>query len=668
MIPLIINYPEPMYRMRLASMKDATPATLDYLQKSGILHVEPAGELSDKEKSSISEDKELITKALSQTRDLFASLETVREITIPSLNMDNPISQMASLISTVHKRCSKLMDKRKAIEADISGIKMLVSYLGPLADVIDLTFQDLNYNGAYLFTKTVVFSRDGYRHFLEKASNGLIHHITADIDDEIVALVVARADTRGFVEKIISDLRALELRMPKKNMLVNTFLRDSISIMDALAGQAHEITVQLTKTIEDKLVDLAAFREALKDGYERITVLEQLSSLHYATVIEGWVPMSRRHEITSLINTSTDYHILEMTEPALRDEPPSKLRNPAPIRPFQVIVNLFSIPRYNDWDPTPVVAYFFAFFFGLMLNDTVYALGLILMARFFLDRLVDDPDSPGVHLFRNVLFISGTVALIFGLFSGTHLGDFFNRYLGIDLQRLALVVWVQKQLSDPINFVIFSLLIGMVHVNIAHILGLIRGARKKNTGVVLSKIGLFITEAFGIPYILRALLNIDLLGLTSQTYDLFVYPLAAGLALIIISSFMQMRMLGALFWIFDLTGFLGDIMSYSRLAGVGLATYYLASSFNLLSQWFSSLFTGLIPGIAGLIMAFILGTVLLVVLHTFNMLLSSLAAFIHSLRLCFVEFLMKFYEGGGREYAPFGAHQHKKVVLVGTRS
>ena len=78
---------------------------------------------------------------------------------------------------------------------------------------------------------------------------------------------------------------------------------------------------------------------------------------------------------------------LLIQDPDSMDKPPTRLQNPPGIRPFQVIVSLFSLPRYGDWDPTPIVAYFFAFFFGLMLNDVIYAIGLILLARFLLNPI-----------------------------------------------------------------------------------------------------------------------------------------------------------------------------------------------------------------------------------------------------------------------------------------
>jgi V/A-type H+-transporting ATPase subunit I len=666
MIP-IINYPEPMSKVRLASLKDDTAGTLRELQEAGMLQVEPAGELSSEEKQTIRSQSEQIAQVLSQVQDILSGLQGTREISIPEGAGQRSLEEMETRIKDIHERYSQLGRKYTAIQNRISNVQSLIQYLEPLRAEVDISLQDLHYKGSYLFSNVFVFSSDGHRHFIEKSGDGLLQHISADVTGEVVSLIIARTDSRKAIEKLAFDLGARELILPDEDMSLSRFFQEHQRVEDNLAQESEKIKEQIRQIIEDNLSDIVVYREILTEHNERLSVLEKLSHLHYATVIEGWAPSSRAGEISSALSQSRDYHFLEILEPKEKELPPSKLKNPSMIRPFQVIVNLFSIPRYGDWDPTPIVAYFFAFFFGLMLNDTIYALGLLVAARFFLDKLVDDPTSPGVSLFRNVLYISGTVALLFGVLSGVYLGDFLNKYFNLDLQTVALSSMIQEQLADPITFIILSLIIGMIHVNIAHILSLIKGIQQKKMGTVLNKIGLFIAEIFGIPYLLRALLNIELLPLDAHVYAMFAYPLLLGVVFIIIGSFMQMGFLGALFWIFDLTGFLGDIMSYSRLAGVGLATYYLASSFNLLADWFSSILAGIIPGIAGVIASFIVGTVLLIVLHTFNMLLSSLAAFIHSLRLCFVEFLMKFYEGGGREYAPFQVHRHKKVV-VGTRS
>ena len=667
MIPLLMNLPEPMYKIRLASLKDDTDATLKDLQASGMLHVEPAGELSSGEQDALRGQREMVSLAISQIQDILCALRGEREILLPESIPAKTTGQMVSRVNDIHARYLGLMKDRAALQERIAEIQSLIRYLAPLAGDVDLSFEELNYSGDYLFTKVLVFSTEANKQFLEKASPGLIQNISAGSEGEVVTLIVARTDHKKTIVKLAFDLGGIELRLPQTDWTLSRFLREHHSLQNDLDREIGKIDEQLAAVIEEDLDDIVFYREVLTQHLDRLLVLEQLSYLHYATVIEGWVPVSRSHEMKSSLEGSSQYHFLEMLKPREDEEPPTKLKNPSIIKPFQVIVNLFSIPRYNDWDPTPVVAYFFAFFFGLMLNDVIYAVGLLAVTRFFLDKLVEDPASPNVRLFRNVLYISGTTGLLFGLLSGTYLGDFLNKYFAVNLETLAISTWVQNQLSDPITFIVIALIVGILHVNIAHILSLIRGVRQKNIGLILSKIGLFITQVFGIPYLFWSLLNIDLLHLDVGIYASLAYPLAIGLILIVISAFMQMGLLGALFWVFDLTGILGDIMSYSRLAGVGLATYYLASSFNLLADWFSSILAEIIPGIAGFIVAFIVGTVLLIVLHTFNMLLSSLAAFIHSLRLCFVEFLMKFYEGGGQEYAPLMVRHYKKVV-VGTRS
>jgi V/A-type H+-transporting ATPase subunit I len=104
-------------------------------------------------------------------------------------------------------------------------------------------------------------------------------------------------------------------------------------------------------------------------------------------------------------------------------------------------------------------------------------------------------------------------------------------------------------------------------------------------------------------------------------------------------------------------------MSYALLAGVGLATFYLASTFNMMA----GLFGDMIPGVAGAIIGGIIGVVIVIFGHLINMVLTAITGFMHSLRLCFVEFLFKFYEGGGTEYSPFKLKK-RAIVPVSIKS
>ena len=667
MIPVLVNTSEPMLKVRVVTVKDYSQKTLEYLQKLGVLHVEEARELSPVDKAAIEKEMNEVRTALNYLNNILEHLASEKTVFLPEVIKPRSLGEITDQAQKLHNSVSSLTRKYDRLQEEVVNLEYLGKYLGILAGETNASLKDLQYSGNYLFTDVLVLTEESYKTFSEKASQYLLQDTTITADGDVVIYFIAMSENRMAIETLVRELGTAKLIIPDEELTLSEFIAQNDEAIRKRKGKSEKLQQEIQKSIEGDLDQIVLFREILVSENERLSVLQQACEARYVTLVEGFVPESNADTITSGLKEILDYAFIETRKPSPADEPPTKLRNTRWIRPFEVIVNLFSLPKYGDWDPTPSVAYFFAFFFGLMLCDVVYSVGLMILARFLLDKLVDDPTTEGTRMFRNVLYISGAVSLVFGILSGTYLGDFLNIYFGVNLKTIALVEWVRAQISDPISFIVLSLIIGLIHLNIAHILGMIKAIHENNRGMILSKIGLFLVQIFGIPYIFKMMLGIELFAFSTATYSAFAYPLIFGLVLIIVGAFMQMGALGAVFWIFDLTGILGDIMSYSRLAGVGLATYYLASSFNLLSNWVSSTISSLIPGVIGLTIAFIVGVIMLVIFHVFNLLLSSLAAFIHSLRLCFVEFLLKFYEGGGREYAPFHLRLRKEVI-VGRKS
>jgi len=655
-----------MFKIRVVTAKDSSAKTLERLQATGVLHIEESRELDSADRTAIAEKRNLIRKISANISDILSYVKGEHRILIQEDVKDQPLDKILHQTGRLHDRCALLLEDTTRLEADISNMEGLGGHLDILAHEINLPLKDLNYSGNYLSAKVFVFPTETCRTFLKKTHKHTLQHITVSSEDETAVYTIARTSKQNMVEALARNLGVLPLEIPDEELTLKEFIAKKDDIIREKREEIAGLEKEIETIIAEDLEQIVLYRETVALEDEMLSAIEQTCETRYVSLIEGWVPRSKADSVISQINESLDNVFVDSSQPKPSDEPPTRLQNPRIIKPFEVIVNLFSLPKYGGWDPTPSVAYFFAFFFGLMLCDVVYAAGLLILARFVLDKLVDDPSTEEVHLFRNVLYISGTVALIFGILSGTYLGDFMDMYFGVELQKLALAKWVQNQLSDPITFIIISLLIGLVHVNIAHILSLTKGIRERNKGLVISKMGIFIIEIFGIPYIFKMLLHVEILPFSPSIYAFMAYPMIIGLALIVISGFMQMGGLGGIFWIFELTGLLGDIMSYSRLAGVGLATFYLASAFNLLANWISSGLSGLIPGIIGMTLGFIIGIILFTVFHVLNLFLSSLAAFIHSLRLCFVEFLLKFYEGGGRKYAPFHLRP-KRYVIVGAK-
>jgi V/A-type H+-transporting ATPase subunit I len=194
------------------------------------------------------------------------------------------------------------------------------------------------------------------------------------------------------------------------------------------------------------------------------------------------------------------------------------------------------------------------------------------------------------------------------------------------------------------------------------VLALIKGIREGQKAIVPNKTGLFLLELGAIPWIMHVILGMNLPLLTEQMYPILLYVAILGVVLIVASSFMEKgAFLGSIFWLFDITGILGDVMSYARLAGVGLATYYLAYCFNLIADL---LYNMMPAGVVQIVLGSLIFILVLLAGHVLNLALSAITCFVHSLRLCFVEFLFKFFEGGGRAYSPFRLRPRPVSVKV----
>jgi len=474
--------------------------------------------------------------------------------------------------------------------------------------------------------------------FHNKLKDYLFGSIVATIENENVLHIIAKAKDQEIIESTVKDNGGKILRIPTEDLTLIEFAEAADTKINHLSEELTKLHEEIEVKTRENLEKLVLFREALSAENERLSVLEKASEAKYVTLIEGWIPENNVEDTVAQLKENINYVFMDTRKPEQVEEPPTKARNLTALKPFQVIVNLFGIPKYREWDPTPIIAYSFAFFFGLMLGDVVYAAFIILAAKFVLPRLVDDPESEGFKLFQRILYISCGVALIIGLLTGG----------------------IKALLGDAMTFIVFALVIGLIHVNIAHVIGLLTGIKTGNKAVIPGKAGLFILQIAGIPWIIH-FLGSDILPLGAQIYPILLYIMLLGIALIIASSIMQQGVfLGSILWLFDITGILGDVMSYCRLAGVGLATYYLAMVFNMMATLVASMMPA---GILRLILGTLIAIIILLFGHILNLLLSSISCFVHSLRLCIVEFLFKFYEGGGREYSPFRLRKRALVPV-----
>jgi len=664
MRPLILNSPESMVKVRVITLKDYSEPTFKTLHKLGVLHIEESKELPPIDKAAVERQQKEASQLLTIVGNMLGYISEKQQVSIgedAEVIYTRPFDELGKEVRSLYTRFAELHEKTVKIDNEVEQLTEQKKYLGAFAHHHGLKLRDLSFSGDYLFSGVFILATETYETLHNQLNKYLLGDIISTAENETVVYAISKVENREALESLVTNAGGKILAIPGEDLTLKEFLARAEDKLHRLEEKLAQLNNELESKAGQELRNIALLRLALIAENQRLSVLTRACEAKYVTLIEGWVPQNNVELAIVELKENIDYVFIDTRQPESSEEPPTKLKNPTMLKPFQLVVTLFGTPRYREWDPTPVVAYSFAIFFGLMVADVGYAIGLILLSRFLLVRLLGGSESEEMKLFQRLIYICGGVALVMGLLSGSYLGDVYTFF---GFENLAVVAGVQQVLQNPLTFVMLALMIGLVHVNIAHVMVLIKGIKERNQGAILGKVGLILVQ-LGIPFILRTMLKFNIPLIPPQLLAVSPYVMGVGVVLIIVGSFKQSGGIGAILWLFDVTGLLGDIMSYTRIAGVGLATFYLAAAFNMLAR----LFSGFVPiaGVAGVVGGAVLAIIILLVGHLINMLLSLITGFIHSLRLCFVEFLIKFYEGGGVQYSPFKLRK-RPSVLVGAKS
>jgi len=663
MIPVVLSSPESMVKVRVITLKDYSEQALKTLHKVGVLHVEQGEELRPIDKAAIESQQKEVSELSAFVGDILGYITEKQEVS-PGEDVEviytGPFGEIGREVRSLYTRFAELHQKAVKIDEEIEALTEQKRYLGALTQRYDIGLSNFNFSGDYLFSRVFILPTEAYETVHDELAANLLESAVGVADNETIVHAIGKRENLEAVESLVSGAEGRILPIPDKDLTLGEFLKKSEDELHRLEETSAKLYQQLQGKVGQELERIALLRGALIAESQRLSVLTRACEAKYVTLVEGWMPENNIESTVFELRKNVDYVFIDTRKPEPSETPPTKLKNPTPLKPFQLIVNLFGTPGYREWDPTPIIAYSFAFFFGLMIADVVYAVGLILLGRFLVTRFFGSTSEP-VKMLQKVIYICGGVGMVMGVLSGSYLGNIHTLF---GFENVSLVAGVQQILQDPLMFIVVSLLIGFIHVNIGHVVALLKGVKERNKGAIINKVGLFLLQ-LGIPFILRAMLNVSLPMVPPQFYTFSMYFIIIGLAMITAGAIVERGGMGVILGLFDITGLLGDVMSYARIAGVGLATYYLAVVFNMLGPLFGELVP--IRGMAGVVIGGGLTIMILVMGHALNLILSAITGFIHSLRLCFVEFLFKFYEGWGREYSPFILRK-RPSVLIGTKS
>ncbi len=393
--------------------------------------------------------------------------------------------------------------------------------------------------------------------------------------------------------------------------------------LDDLAKQ-RESTLQEVEALVEYRPMLMACHDYIANELQKIEAVDNLARTENSFLLEGWIPAPVLNDLEVAIAEKTDTAVLAARDPEPGEDFPVLLHNSGPIEAYEVVTKLYSTPRKSELDPTPFMAPFFFVFFGICLSDVGYGLILSLLALYISRKL--NLEGMGKQLIY-LLFLGGISSVFFGILFGGYFGDL------ITLPPL----WFNP-LDDPMRMLFYCFAIGLVHIYFG--MG-VQAYRNIKAGHLLNAV---YDQGFWFIF----LNGLILLMLPEYAAVARWMAIGGGVGLILTQGRNQsgiiLKFLSGLLSLYNITGYLSDVLSYSRLLALGLASLVIASAINAMSEM-----------VAGSIIGVVIMALVLMGGHLFNIVISTLSSYVHTSRLQYIEFFSKFFEGGGKTFQPFKA-------------
>ncbi len=455
---------------------------------------------------------------------------------------------------------------------------------------------------------------------IDEAAGGLSVLETRDISEEKTCVLVICPASCG------DDAAQMLRKSDVERIGVGRFTGTPAEAVREIDNRLQELDAEQNasrSTIEDAAgrhrKRLKALRELLLIERERCDAYAGFARTDHVVAIEGWVIAKSAdgvaREFESALGGLAAVFITEPDEP--EENLPVALDNPGILKHFELLVKLYASPKYNEIDPTVLIAPTFLFFFGLMITDAIYGLMTLLLGFFILRG-----GGKYYPLYKScglLLVLGGASTIVLGTMTGGWLGNFAVDYLGLTFLNSLVVI---NPMVDVSRFLLFAIGVGLLHLNAGIVVGIIKEYRRSNIPEVLKNVWIFFLEIGLVFYYFQ--MQPPALVFFVISLGFLIYS-AKGMAL------------------FGVTGLLGDTLSYARLMALGLVSFGLAVAINALAEMVLGIdYIGWVVAIAVMVGG-----------HLFSFLLNLMGAFAHGIRLHFVEFFGKFYDGGGDDFTPF---------------
>ena len=629
---------EPIAKIEIVGLLKELDDTLELVQNIGLVQIEDIptieeGKYSyihrihlDEKKAHLLERFEELSSIIKEILDILSDVEE-EEIpldleTRKGLQKLNP-EELLEHISQISREFRRLARQKKNLQTDLESTRQyetLIQIFLPLLEKAG-ALEEMEQIGIILkrgesailpIIKNQIESRTGHKTIF-------LHQRMPD--GRVGLFIAIEPADLATVRNLLSTEGVGEYHIPREFRKKN--LDESI---ETIRKRIEEIPQEL-ESINEKIKESKKLNGALlrfirilsTNRINQLKILSRLVRTHYTFVISGWVPVSELDQIKQELKAHfgdnvyigkvklTDLDFLHI---------PTLLSNKGIFRPFEILMKLLPPPKYGNLDATPFITIFFPLFFGIILGDMAYGLALLAIAGLIKWKarkgsLLADAGTVGI--------IAGLSTIFFGLLYGEFLGN-----IGMRFGLRSLFPWLHR--AESIAALLFIALgIGTIHIILGFVLKAYLGFVMKHTKAVIEGIAKIFIILGTIGILIQLFLSLSVI-IRNGGYALVVFGIIGVLA--------TEGFIGLL----EIFSNFGNILSYSRIMAIGLASVMLATVANKLAQAAPNIILGVIIGFS---------------MHFINFIMGIFSPTIHSLRLHYVEFFGKFFLPSGRPFKPF---------------
>lgn len=636
---------EKMEKIYIYGLRGQSTDILEDIQRCGVveptaaqsmLEEEAASTLTRSESIDLSREEDLIDKLdeciaalkeFGEKRGLFYKrpVVTYKELTNDQVLLDTM------------KTCEKIeevVDRRNGYQKELEKAEFEKASFVPW-ESLDAKIEDFRTQRTKLLCYVLPSPRDADEveaALKEKELDICLKKISEDDENKYIILLFHNRDEKA-AREAVSIFGAKELTLEG---LKGTF-KDNI---DACQERISRLQQQIEEE-NDKLKKAAGKRTELEMAYDAIKVrMDCLSSkgnlLHTdkVDIITGWVVAEKKDKISRELEKYTCCY--EYVEPEKDEEFPVLMKNSKLVAPFGALTEMYSLPNSGSMDTNWAIGFFFFLFFGMMLSDAGYGL-LLTVGGLGAAKLLDVGE--GMKRLLTMLGISGISTMFWGLIYGSFFGDVIPTVAEVFFGKNIEIPQLIDPLTQPMVVLGLSCGLGVIHLFLGMGFRAYLMIKRGDKWGALFDVGFWYIFLIGLPLLLL-LGQLKMIGI--------VMSIAGALGLICTQGRAKPTIFGkitsGIMSLYDVTGYFSDVLSYSRILALGLATGVIASVVNTI---------GTLTG------GGIIGAILFIVIfaggHALNMAINALGAYVHSARLQYVEFFGKYYESGGRKFEPLKA-------------